>query len=116
MAICCTLIFSLLASVGIANELDLNTGPAQINSEKNQVETEKNFALKCVENAGVVDAIPALPFLLQRGQRACLNSCQIEFETCMKSANNADSKYRCGDNRWRCTRNCDNKWYHRLQL
>jgi len=116
IAIGFALIFSFLASVGFANEMDLNSGSGPMISEKNPAGNEKNMALNGVESADVDNAQPDLPFLLQQNQRACLDGCQMEFESCMKSADSADSKYRCNDNRWRCTRSCDNQWYNRLQL
>ncbi len=116
IAICFALIFSLLTSVGAANELNLDSSSSEMISEKNQVGDEKNSALDGVDSAVLKGPNPALPFLLQRGQKACLDSCQVEFNSCMKSANSANSKYRCSDNRWRCTRSCDNEWYHHLHL
>ncbi len=116
IAFCIALIFSLLASVGIAQDLNLNTDTDQMNSERNQVENEKNCRLNGVERTGLEDTNPDLPYLLRQGQQACLDNCQRTFATCMSSAKSADSTYRCEDNRWRCTRNCDNEWYPKLQL
>ena len=109
-------IFSLTASVGIAVDLNLNAGSNQMNSEKKQVENEKNNALKGVGSVDMPNTNPDLPYMLQNGQGACLDMCQKTFDTCMSSGKSADDKYRCDDNRWRCTRSCDSKWYHHLQL
>ena len=116
IAICFALIFSLLASVGIANEWRLDSDSSMMNSGKNLVDGDGNGASKSVERAGLVEVNPDLPFLSQHNQKGCLDSCQMKHDTCMQSANSANSKYLCDDNRWRCTRTCDNKWYHRLQL
>ena len=116
IAISLAVIFSLPASVGIAADLNLDAASKQMNHDKKQVENEKFHALKGVESADTLNSNPDLPYMLQNGQRVCLDMCQKALDTCMSSAKSADSKYRCDDNRWRCTRSCDNKWYHHLQL
>ena len=68
IAFCITLLFSLIASVAIAQDLNLNTDTYKMNFERNQVENEKNCALKGVERAGFVDANPDLPYLLHQDQ------------------------------------------------
>ncbi len=49
-------------------------------------------------------------FLLQFDKRACLMKCDSQFESCMSGAgDSASEKFRCGEKRWACTRNCDSK-------
>jgi len=116
IAFCIALIFSLIASVGIAQDLNLNTDTYKMNSERNQLENEKNCALKGVETAGLQDANPDLPYLLYQNQHNCLKTCESDWEICVSSAKGASSKNQCDELRWRCTRNCDNQWYPKLQL
>ena len=113
---CIALIFSLLASVGIAQDLNLDTDTYKMNSERNQVENEKNCRLKSVERTGFVDANPDLPYLLQQSQHACLKTCQKDWDICVSSAKGATSLNVCDEYRWRCTLSCSNQWYPKLQL
>lgn len=116
IAFCITLLFSLIASVAIAQDLNLNTDTYKMNFERNQVENEKNCALKGVERAGFVDANPDLPYLLHQDQYNCLKACQSDWEICRSSAKGASSINNCDEHRWRCTNSCNNQWYPKLQL
>ena len=107
MAFSIALIFSLLASVGIAQDLNLNTDTYKMNSERNQVE---------VERAGFVDANPDLPYLLHQSQHACLKTCQKDWDICVNKAKDATHLNDCDEYRWRCTLSCSNQWYPKLQL
>jgi len=113
---CITLIFSLVASVGIAQDLNLNTDTYKMNSERNQVENEKNCALKGVETAGLEDANPDLPYLLYQ-HHSCLKTCDDIHATCLRSATDGGtSKNNCDEIHWRCTLSCAAQWDLKLQL
>ncbi len=58
-----------------------------------------------------------LPYILQQTQKACLDKCTQEFDSCMSGAGeNPSAQFRCGEKKWMCTRSCDNQFAPQLEL
>jgi hypothetical protein len=111
LTIVVTMIFSLIAGQGIAKEAtDTIDAGSQINLLNSSTPKAECDNVK-LQNSAFETAKPELPYLLQRGQMACLDKCTQEFNSCMSGAgDSADKKFRCGESRWMCTRGCDNQF------
>lgn len=108
---CVTLFCSLIAGHTIAKESSQTIDPdSQLSLLKNTIHKTACENVK-VQKSGLETGNPELPYLLQRGQHACLDKCTQEFNSCMSGAgDSADKKFRCGESRWMCTRGCDNQF------
>jgi len=57
------------------------------------------------------------PYLLQANQKACLDKCSQEFDSCMSGASDSgDAKFRCEDRLRMCALGCNNEWYPKLKF
>jgi len=98
----------------------LTAGPAAADAPGHCPESPFTLSL----DAGGLDVTPAafdardprFSFLLT-DQYECLNRCQAEYDSCVSGAgDDASKRFMCGENRFACTRSCDNANYSVMEF
>lgn len=110
-------IFAFFWVVGVAGAEGINKisydKTTIINHQKSKQLCDQNNFMKVANESGNTD----LPYFLQADQKACLDNCSQEYDSCMSEAgDSATAKFRCQDKRRICSLGCDNQWYQKLRF
>ncbi len=101
-------VFGLLVNVVYAEESTHPSKPT-VGIANNESAVEPGTDLINISHR---DINSNLPFVLQFDHKACMDQCSQAHTSCMsKAGGNPSAINNCDEQRWRCTLNCDDRYY-----